>query len=82
MGFPFLVLLMLALRTDGMAVLVSLSASSASAISSEENGPASVAALCFLALPRFVCPIKGDVVLAGGAAVAVDTGFMGVAGAS
>src|SRR5690242_13242507 len=82
MGLPFLVLLMLARRTVGMAAFVSLSASSASAMSREENGPARVAALCFLTLPRFACPVKGDEVLAGGTAEAAATGLMGVAGAS
>lgn len=82
MGLPFLVLFMLARRTAGMAALVSLSASSASAMSSDENGPASVAALCFLALARFACPVKGDEAFAAGAMVVAATGLIGVAGAS
>lgn len=81
MGFPFLVLLMLARRTDGTAVFVSLSASSASAISSDENGPAKVAVF-FLTLPRFDFPTNGDKVLFTGAAEVVFKGLMGVAGAS
>jgi hypothetical protein len=81
MGLPFLVLLMLALRTLAWAVLVSLSASSASAISREEKGPSRVAALGFLMGRCFPLPTKGAV-LGKVAALLAAKGLMGVAGAS
>jgi hypothetical protein len=73
---------MLALRRLVWTVFVSLSASSASAISKDENGPSNVAALGFRTLRDFAAPTYEGAFLCKLAAWATEAGFTGVAGAS
>lgn len=81
-GFPVRVLLMLVLRIAVLTVLSSLSCSSASAMSNDENGPSKVAALGFLTLRCLAAPPNGDVFLGKGVVPIAGVGFIGVAGAS
>jgi hypothetical protein len=72
---------MLVLLALGWTVFVSLSASSASAMSRDEKGPSNVAALGFLILRSFRFPTN-EVVLGWAVVRATATGLIGVAGAS
>lgn len=74
---------MLTLRTvASIALISSVSGSSASAMSNEENGPSRVAALGFLTFGFLAAPTKGDVFADSDATAADEIGLIGVAGAS